>query len=319
LINDIIYLHFKYLFDNQMNSEDLNLFVRVAELGSLSAAGRDLRLSPAVVSSRIQRLENLLGLRLLNRTTRQVNVTPDGETFYEHCLEILKTIETAQDAVSARRNQPAGSLKVSAPTAFARLHVAPHIPAFLDRYPEIQFQMIASDRFTNFIDEKVDLAIRVAELKDSSFVVRRLAENKRVLCASPDYLASHPPLTSLGDLASHNCLLLRFPGSQQYEWRLTGPDGEPHTLAVTGNMDSDNGEILTEWCLQGFGIALKSIWEIGPHLKDGRLRIVLPEFTPEAHTVHTLYPHARFLPPRVRAFIDFMVETIGDPPYWMDT
>ncbi len=299
-----------------MNSDDLNLFVRVAELGSLSAAGRDLRLSPAVVSSRIQRLESQLGLRLLNRTTRQVNVTPDGETFYEHCLEILKTIESAQDAVSARRNKPAGSLKVSAPTAFARLHVAPHIPTFLKRFPEIQFQLIASDRFTSFIDEKVDLAIRIAELKDSSFIVRRLADNTRVLCASPAYLSANPAITKPGDLSTHNCLLLRFPGSQQFEWLLQGPDGEILAPTVQGNMDSDNGEILTEWCLQGHGIALKSIWEIGPFLRDHRLVVVLPEYKPQAHTIHTLYPHARFLPPRVRAFIDFMVETIGDPPYW---
>ncbi len=299
-----------------MNSEDLNLFVRVAELGSLSAAGRDLRLSPAVVSSRIQRLENQLGLRLLNRTTRQVNVTPDGETFYEHCLEILKTIERAQDAVSARRNRPAGFMKVSAPTAFARLHVAPHIPTFLERFPEIQLQLIASDRFTNFIDEKVDLAIRIAELKDSSFVVRRLADNKRLLCASPSYLSKSPPIKALSDLSKHNCLLLRFPGSQQFEWRIQDPDGETHTLAVTGNMDSDNGEILTEWCLKGYGIALKSMWEVGPYLSSGELLTVLPDCVPAAHTIHTLYPHARFLPPRVRAFIDFMVETIGDPPYW---
>ena len=299
-----------------MNSEDLNLFVRVAELGSLSAAGRDLRLSPAVVSSRIQRLESQLGLRLLNRTTRQVNVTPDGETFYEHCLEILKTIESAQDAVSARRNKPAGSLKVSAPTAFSRLHVAPHIPKFLARFPEIQFQLVASDRFTNFIDEKVDLAIRIAELKDSSFIVRRLADNTRVLCASPVYLKANPAITNPDDLSKHNCLLLRFPGSQQFEWQLRGPDGENVAPNVHGNMDSDNGQILTDWCLQGYGIALKSIWEIGPYLKDHRLEIVLPDYKPVAHSIHALYPHARFLPPRVRAFIDFMVETIGDPPYW---
>ena len=299
-----------------MNSDDLSLFVRVAELGSLSAAGRDLRLSPAVVSSRIQRLESQLGLRLLNRTTRQVNVTPDGETFYEHCLEILKTVEAAQDAVSARRNRPAGFLKVSAPMAFARLHVAPHIPVFLERFPEIQFQLIASDRFTSFIDEKVDLAIRVAELKDSSFIVRRLAKNKRVLCASPAYISEHPALTEPGDLSRHNCLLLRFPGSQQFEWQLQMPDGDIVTPNLSGNMESDNGEILTEWCLQGHGIALKSTWEVGPYLKDRRLVAVLPDYQPLAHTIHTLYPHARFLPPRVRAFIDYMVETIGDPPYW---
>jgi len=299
-----------------MNSDDLNLFVRVAELGSLSAAGRDLRLSPAVVSSRIQRLENQLGLRLLNRTTRQVNVTPDGETFYEHSLQILRAIESAEDSVSARRKRPAGALKVSAPTAFSRLHIAPHIPEFLQRFPEIQFQLIASDRFTSFIDEKVDVAIRIAEMKDSTFIVRRLARNQRVLCASPAYIAAQPPVTSPQDLSQHNCLLLRFPGSRQFEWQLVGPNDEVTSPNVSGNMDSDNGEILTEWCLSGYGIALKSLWEISPYLKSGQLQVILPDCQPISHTVHALYPHARFLPPRVRAFIDFMIETISDPPYW---
>ena len=163
-----------------MHTEDLILFVRTAELGSLSGAGRDLRMSPAVVSSRIQRLENQLGLRLLNRTTRQVNLTPDGETFFKHCLKILEEVDAAEEAVSARRDKPGGALKVSAPTAFARLHIAPHIPAFVKRYPNIQFQLIASDRFANFVEEKIDVAIRVGELKDSSLIVRRLAQNTRV-------------------------------------------------------------------------------------------------------------------------------------------
>jgi len=301
-----------------METEDLIIFVRSAELGSLSAAGRDLRMSPAVVSSRLQRLEGQLGLRLLNRTTRQVNLTPDGETFLQHCMLILNEVDAARNAVSARRDKPAGSLKVSAPTAFARLHVAPHIPAFLERYPEIQFRMIASDRFSNFIDEKVDLAIRIAELKDSSFIVRRLATNVRVLCAAPQYLAQAAPLETPADLSKHNCLLLRFPGSQQYQWQLYDRDGEEFSPNISGTMDSDNGEILTQWCLAGEGIALKSQWEVASYLREGKLQEVLPDYSLPTLIIHTLYPHARFLPPRVRAFIDFMVDTIGDPPYWQD-
>jgi len=299
-----------------MNTEDLNLFVRVVERGSLSAAGRDLRMSPALVSSRIHRLEGQLRLLLLNRTTRNVSMTPDGETFYEHCLEILKCVEAAKDAVSTQANSPAGMLKVSAPTAFARMHVAPHIPKFIETYPNIQIQLIASDRLTSFNDEKIDLAIRIAEMKDSSFIVRRLAENKRVLCASPAYLAENKAIVEPDDLADHNCLLLRFPGSQQFEWQLVGEDGEVAMPSVKGNMDSDNGDILTKWCLMGYGVALKSTWEVQPFLDDGSLQVVLPHYTPVSHSIHTLYPHARFLPPRVRAFIDFMVETIGSPPYW---
>lgn len=299
-----------------MDTEDLILFVRTVELGNLSGAGRDMRMSPAVVSSRIQRLENQLGLRLLNRTTRQVNLTPDGEVFYEHCLKILEQVGAAEQAVSARRDKPGGSLKVSASNAFARLHIAPKIGKFLDLHPDIQFQLVATDRFANFADEKVDVAIRVGQLRDSSLIVRRLARNVRVLCASPQYLKQAAALNSPADLVNHNCLLLRFPGSQQFQWSLNTPDQTMVTPVTPGTLDSDSGEILTTWCLEHHGIALKSLWEVGPYLKDGRLQIVLPEYPPEAHSIHALYPHARFLPPRVRAFIDFMVETIGDTPYW---
>ncbi len=299
-----------------MDTEDLILFVRTVELENLSGAGRDMRMSPAVVSSRIQRLENQLGLRLLNRTTRQVNLTPDGEVFYEHCLKILEQVDSAEQAVSARRDKPGGSLKVSASNAFAKLHIAPNIGKFLDIHPDIQFQLVASDRFANFADEKIDVAIRVGQLRDSSLIVRRLARNVRVLCATPTYLKKAPPLDTPADLAHHNCLLLRFPGSQQFQWTLKTPDQNTVTPATPGTLDSDSGEILTSWCLDSHGIALKSLWEIGPYLKDGRLKVVLPDYPPEAHSIHALYPHARFLPPRVRAFIDFMVETIGDTPYW---
>ncbi|NQV98604.1 MAG: LysR family transcriptional regulator [Rhodospirillales bacterium] len=299
-----------------MDTEDLVLFVRTAELGSLSGAGRDMRMSPAVVSSRIQRLENQLGLRLLNRTTRQVNLTPDGETFFEHCLKILEQVDAAEEAVSTRRDKPGGALKVSAPNAFARLHIAPVIPRFLEKHPNIQFQLVASDRFVNFADEKIDIAIRVGELRDSSLIVRRLARNVRVLCASPAYLDKAPALNQPADLASHNCLLLRFPGSQQFQWTLQTPTGSTTTPATTGTMDSDNGEVLTSWCLDHHGIALKSLWEVGTYLKNGDLRVVLADYPPVAHTIHALYPHAQFLPPRVRTFIDFMLETIGDSPYW---
>jgi DNA-binding transcriptional LysR family regulator len=297
-----------------MHTEDLILFVRTAELGSLSGAGRDLRMSPAVESSRIQRLENQMGLRLLNRTTRQVNLTPDGETFFKHCLKILEEVDAAENAVSTRRDKPGGALKVSAPTAFSQLHIAPHIPAFIKRHPNIQFQLIASDRFANFVEEKIDVAIRVGELKDSSLIVRRLAKNTRVLCASPDYLKVSPTIKTPTDLEKHNCLLLRFPGSQQFQWTLNTPDGGQTTPTISGTMDSDNGQILTDWCLDGRGISLKSIWEVNSYIADGRLQVIMPDYPPVPHTIHALYPHARFLPPRVRAFIDFMVEIIDDIP-----
>ena len=297
------------------DTEDMAVFVRVAELSSLSAAGRDLRLSAAVVSNRIARLEQRLGVRLLNRTTRRVNVTREGEIYYEHCVRILNEIERAESEVSARRDLPRGALTVTAPTAFGRRHVAPHVPAFLELFPEISFRLHLSDRFSDLIGERIDLAIRIAELKDSSAIVRTLAPNRRVICGAPRYLKARGRPQRPEDLLDHSCLLLRFPGSQQFQWTLGGPDG-PTTVSVGGTMDSDNAEVLRDWCLAGHGLALMSLWEVGEDLAAGRLETVLPDHPPPGHAITALYPHSHYLPPRVRVFIDFLAKTYGSTPYW---
>ena len=299
-----------------METDDLLLFVRVAELRSLTAAGRDLRLTPAVVSSRLIRLEKKLGMRLLNRTTRQVDLTPDGHQFLKHSLNILEAVDQAQSAIALGRDSPVGALKVSAPVSFARLHLAPMAAEFTKRHPQVQLQLVASDRFDDFFHEQIDLLIRVAELKDSNMVARRLATSRRVFCASPDYLARAGTPKTPEDLAAHNCLLLRFPGSQQWRWTLVHPSGRHETLSLSGTMDSDNSDILTGWCLSGQGIAMKDVWEVGPYLSDGRLVEVLPDYPPVSYPITALYPHSQYLPPRVRQFVDFLVAHLGDPPPW---
>ena len=294
---------------------DWAVFARAAELSSLSAAGRDLRMSAAVVSNRIAKLERHLGVRLLNRTTRRVNLTEEGALFYDHCIRILGEIEQTETNIAARREQPRGVLTVSAPVAFGRMHIAPHVPAFVARFPEMQIRLHLTDRLIDIVSEGADLAVRIADLKNYSFIARKLAPNRRVVVASPDYLKAQGRPKTPQDLLAHNCLLLRFPGSQQFQWSLEGDDGVV-TLPVAGNMDSDNGEVLREWCLAGIGLALKSLWEVGPDLKAGRLKVVLPAWRPLGHAVYALYPHSRYLPPRVRAFIDFLIETYGPKPYW---
>ena len=295
--------------------EDMAVFVRVVELANLSAAGRDLRLSAAVVSNRIARLEARLGVRLLNRTTRRVAVTPEGEIYYGHCVRILTEIEQAESEVSARRDLPRGPLTVTAPCSFGRRHVAPHIPGFAESYPDIQVRLHLSDRFTDLIEDRVDLAIRIAELKDSTAIVRRLADNRRAICAAPAYLERYGRPEVPEDLLKHNCLLLRFPGSQQFQWTLVGPEG-PVTLPVAGSMDSDSSEVLRDWCLAGHGLSLQSLFEVGEDIAAGRLEAVLPHWPPPGHAISALYPHSRYLPPRIRVFIDFLVEVYGKTPYW---
>jgi len=297
------------------DTDDMAIFVRIIELGSLSAAGRDMRLSPAVVSNRVARLEGSLGVRLLNRTTRRVSPTEEGATFYEHCLSILNELEQAESVISERLTEPRGPIKVTLPSVFGRLHVAPHVPAFLARHPHLQVRLHLTDSLVDLVQERIDLAIRIAELADSQAIARKLAPNRRVIVAAPAYLARHPAPREPADLLKHNCLLLRFPGSRQYRWTLQGPDG-PMTLRVAGSMDANNGEVLRDWCLAGHGLALKSLWEIVDDLNDGRLEVVLPAFPPLGHAIYALYPHSRYLPARVRVFIDFLAEIFGPVPYW---
>jgi len=298
--------------------EDIQIFVRVAELGNLSAAGRELRHSAAVVSNRIARLEERLGVRLLNRTTRRVNLTTEGDVYYRHCLRILSEMQEAENAIANQKNTTRGPVTLTCPVAFGNKYVAPIIPKFVEKNPDVQIRLHLSDRLLDLLQDKVDLAIRIAELKESSLIVRKLASNKRMLVASPDYLQKNGTPKVPADLMNHNCLLLRFPGSRQYQWTLTGPgaDDAPATLAVSGSMDSDNGEVLTRWCLDGHGISLKSHWEVGDYIRDGRLKVVLPDYQPPSHAVYTLYPENRYLPTRVRAFVDFLVSEFGGTPPW---
>lgn len=297
------------------DTDDFAIFVRVVELGSLSAAGRDMRLSAAVVSNRIARLEKDVGTRLLNRTTRHVSLTEDGSRYYDHCVAILNELEQAESAITSGSAEPRGPIKVTAPTAFGRLHVAPHVPRFLERHPLMQVRLHLTDALVDLVQERVDLAIRIAELTDSTAIVRTLAPNRRMIVAAPDYLKRHGTPQEPEDLLDHNCLLLRFPGSKQFRWTLKGRDG-PVTLRVSGNMDSNSGEALRDWCLAGHGLALKSLWEIAEDLNEGRLVPVLTDFPPPSHAIYAMYPHSHAAPPRVRAFIDFLAETYGPKPYW---
>jgi DNA-binding transcriptional LysR family regulator len=297
------------------DTDDIAIFVRVVELGSLTAAGRDMRMSVAVVSNRIARLESRMGVRLLNRTTRRVQPTQEGAVFYEHSLAILNELEQVESAISERTDDPRGPIRVTAPSVFGRMHVAPHIPSFLARYPHLQLRLHLSDQFVDLIQERMDLALRIAELSDSNAIVRKLAANRRVIVGAPSYLLRNGRPQEPTDLLRHNCLLLRFPGSRQFRWTVATPDG-PVTLRVSGNVDSNNGEVLREWCLAGHGLALKSVWEIVADLNAGRLEIVLPEFPPQSHAIYALYPQNRFLSARVRVFIDYLAELYGPVPPW---
>ena len=295
------------------------VFAKVVELKSLSAAGRELRLTAAVVSSRIATIERKLGVRLLNRTTRRVNATEEGKIFYEHCLRIIDEIQAIETTIGTRSDAPRGSITVTAPAGFGRKHVAPFLPGFVERNEDLSVRLHLTDRLTDVIAEGTDVAIRIADLKNYSFIAKKLADNERVIVGAPEYLETHGTPEKPNDLLSHNCLLLRFPGSKQYQWTLKSRAGKSVTLQVSGNLDSDNGEALTDWCLAGAGLAVKSLWEVDHHIRNGRLHVVLPDWKPLGHAIYAIYPHSRLMPPRVRAFIDYLAEVYSPAPPWAQT
>jgi DNA-binding transcriptional LysR family regulator len=295
----------------------MSIFVRIVATGSLSAAAREFGLSTAVVSRRLAALEARLGARLLARTTRAVRLTDEGAAYHEACVRILAEVEEADSAVSAGRAEPRGSLKVALPASFGHQHIAPLIPQFADRYPGIQLALSLSDRAVNVIDEGFDLAIRIAELEDSALAARKLAPNRRVVCASPDYLRRHGTPRKPEDLANHNFLVTTWDHEFSMLLDYRGPDGQPGSVRVSGRYACDNWEVLREWALAGLGVALKSTWDVRRHLEDGSLVALCPGYSFDSDVaIYAVYPHRRHLPAKTRAFIEFLAESFGPEPYW---
>ncbi|GAB4226784.1 MAG: LysR family transcriptional regulator [Kiloniellaceae bacterium] len=291
--------------------DNMRVFVRVVEQDSMSAAGRLLRLSPAVVSHRIQALESHLGVRLLNRTTRRVQPTEQGLAFYTACQEVLASVERAENVVAGVGGTPQGSLRVTAPLGFARRILAPLVPEFQALHPKVTLQLRCSEHLIDLLTESVDVAVRMAILSDSSLISRKIVDCERLLCAAPSYLSEKGKPETPEDLLDHNCLLLRFPGSQQFRWTLQTPDG-PKTYSVQGRFDADDGDALTDWAVAGQGIVLKPLWEVADQLRDGSLLPVLLDYPPEPVSLSVLYPHRRLLPARVKAFSDFAVTRFAE-------
>ena len=295
--------------------QEMTVFSRVVAAGSLSAAARELHLSPALVSRRLAALEARLGVRLINRTTRSLHLTDEGASYFDTCARVLAEIEEADAAVSAGRVEPQGPLKVAMPASFGHQHLTPLIPEFVALYPKIQLALSLSDRNVNLIEEGFDLAIRIADLEDSSLAARRLAPNRRVVCASPAYLSRHGTPRTPEDLARHNCLTTS--NNFAMSWEYKDPHGKPGSVRVSGRYACDNWEVLREWALAGLGVALKSTWDVHRHIADGSLVPVCPGYTFHSDVgIYAIYPHRRFLPAKTRVFIEFLAASYGPEPYW---
>lgn len=292
--------------------DNLRTFVRVYELGSMSAAGRDLRISPAVTSARISQLEDHLGVRLFQRTTRNLTATEQGTAFYGGAVAVLEAVVAAEAQVTNLTESPRGTLFVAAPLGLGRRLLAPQVPDFLAQYPEINLRLRLSDRSVDLTTEGLDLAFFLGQPEDSNLRIRKIADCQRVLCAAPAYIERHGKPASGADLAGggHECLNLRFPGAAEFRWRLMTPEG-PRRYNVSGRYECDDGDVLTDWALAGQGIALKPVYEIADHLAAGRLVPVAEATPPEPVQMACLYTHRRHQDPKTRLFMDFMTARVG--------
>lgn len=286
--------------------ENLRLFVRVYELRNLSTAGHDLRLTPAVASSRLKALEAHLGVRLFNRTTRKLTPTEQGAALYDGALQIFEAVTEAEGAVAAISRAPRGAIRITAPLGLGRRIVAPAIPGFHAAYPEISVRLRLSDRAVDLMTEGIDAAVVLGVLKDSTLRVLRIMECPRVIAASPAYLERAGAPQAPRDLAErHQCLLLRYTGSQDYFWTLTTPQG-PLRLDLSGPFDTDDGSVLMDWALAGHGVVNLARFLLAEHLASGALVELLPDTPPAASELAVVYPHKRLMDPKLRVFIDYM-------------
>lgn len=287
--------------------ESLKVFIRVVELGSITAGGRDMRLTPAVASKRIKELEHRLDVRLFNRTTRKLSPTEVGQTFYEHAKLAVQSIEDAEAAISGFSQSPHGTVQITAPLGVGKRLIAPLIPDFVDLYPNVSVRLRLSDRKVDLLEDGLDAAFFVGHPPDSNLKLRKIMDTPRLLCAAPAYLEKYGVPQTLNDLKRHNCLLLRYPRSPEWFWTLTTSEGAKR-VDVSGSYDSDDGDVLTEWARAGRGIINKPRFDVVDDLKSGALIEVLPETPPEQAMFGCLYPHRRLQDSKVRLLIDFLLE-----------
>ena len=292
---------------------NLKMFLRVYELSSMSAAARDQRTSPAVASARISELEKHLGVRLFNRTTRSLQPTENGKRFYDGARKVLEAIDEAEAAVMEHARNPRGVVFVAAPLGIGRRFIAPHVPAFKDQYPLIDVRLRLSDRVIDLTAEGLDVAFHLGILEDSALKVRLIADCPRVLCAAPGYIARRGMPEDGAALVRdrHDCLNLRFPGAKEFQWTLLTADG-PQRYEITGPYESDDGDVLTGWALDGHGVVMKPIFEIADHLRTGRLVPVATTTPPLPVQLSLLSQSRSAKDSKVRLFTDFMIARVRD-------
>ncbi len=295
--------------------KQIESFVAVVARGSLTAAAAAEGVAPAVLGRRIDALEERLGVKLLLRTTRRITLTHEGSAFLEDCQRILADIGNAEASVSAGGVKASGHLRITAPAGFGRRHVAPLMPGFLARHPDVSLSLNLSDRVVDIAGEGVDIAVRVGDMPDSSLVSVRLADNRRLCVAAPAYLKRAGVPQHPGELGRHECLTLSSDASQTRGWAFS-VDGQVSHLRPSGRLDCSDGQVLHAWCLQGLGLAWRSTWEVETDIATGALASVLDSFAAPPNGIYAVVPQRKHLPLRVRLWIDYLKHHYGDAAYW---
>ena len=290
-------------------------FARVVEANSFSEAARRLGVSKSAVSKQIARLEDRLGARLLNRTTRRISPTEVGAAFYERCARIVAEVEEAELAVTRLQAEPRGVLRVNAPMSFGILHLAPAIAVFMKRYPDLEIDLTLNDRFVDLIDEGYDLAIRIGTMADSSLIARKLAPSRLVACAAPAYLRRRGLPTVPRDLADHECLIYSLATAGDL-WKFTDSEGTPQPVRVSARLKVNNGDVMRDIAAAGLGLTVLPTFIAAKGLEAGTLVPVLTDYRLPETAVSAVYPQNRHLSPKIRVFVDFLAGRFGPEPYW---
>lgn len=294
---------------------EIRSFSLVAEKGSFAGAALVEGVTPVVMGRRLDILESRLGVRLMHRSTRGLTLTALGEQFFDQCQHLLREFDMIESSITAGRQSVRGHLVVSAPAAFGRRHIAPHAPSFRERYPDLKLSFNFTDSVVDLVREGYDISIRIGEVTDPNYVTVPLFPNRRVVCGTPGYFERHGIPRSPEELAKHNCLAFNLQGGQQRGWNFIR-DGKVVSIRVEGDLACNDGELLFSWVKQGIGIGWRSTWEIQAELKRGTLVTVLDEFAALSYPIQAVYPQQRFLPAKVRHFIDYLKEIYNQPGYW---
>jgi DNA-binding transcriptional LysR family regulator len=291
------------------------VFKQVVDAGSFAAAARHFGISPEMAGNHVRGLEKHLGVRLLNRSTRRLNVTEAGGMYYERCTRILSDIQDAEAEVGTLQASPRGLLRVAAPVTFGIRHVAPAVSDYMARYPDVKIDVAVSDRYVNLIEEGFDLAIRIGDLPDSNLIARRLASARLVVCAAPAYLerAGHPQTPA--DLSRHACLIYAEADAAA-TWRFQAQDGRTETVNVSGPLTCTNPVFVHRVALAGHGVVRGPNYELGDDIAEGRLVPLLRDWQSGELSIHALYPHRSLLTAKVRSFVEFLAQRFASEPEW---